>query len=130
MSVHGAPEKTGPKGQGFRCDKEGINKMVEVLRTERRKTYGRADNDIVGGGGQKMKGQLKRGEWRVGGGGVWFRLLWIVGPGRRIAAPGGTGGKVWNNLVSLSGPAVPVDRRRVRLGRSEFPPLTVTHERV
>lgn len=41
----------GTKGRGFKCDKEAVNKIMEVLRMERRKTYGGADNDIDGGGG-------------------------------------------------------------------------------
>lgn len=45
-----APGEDRAEGQGFKCDKEGINKIMEVLRMECRKTYGRADNDIVWGG--------------------------------------------------------------------------------
>lgn len=91
-----APGEDGAEGQGFKCDKDGINKIMEVLRMERRKTYGWADNDIVGGGRQKMKVKLK-------GGCFWFRLLWTVGPGRRVAASvpsdGTGGGGGWNTFV-------------------------------
>lgn len=91
-----APGEDGAEGQGFKCDKEGINKIIEVLRMERRKTYGRADNDIVGGGyRQKMKVKLKRGELKVWRGVFGSGCCGLSGPGGasllpcRQMAPGG-----------------------------------------
>lgn len=108
------PGDGGAEGHGFKCVEEGINKIMEVLRTERRERYGRAVND-VGGGAEN------EGEKRIEGVCVW---------GVAASVPSdGPGGGVWNNFVRyLRGPGgAGKSRRSVRLGRSDFLPLTLTH---